>query len=113
MEIKTKFNVHDLVNRKYDAPGLDTVVAHEVMEITIQVCYAAIQVFYSLKFIQCIKKTQGFGEDKKSYYIIGHGIGREDNSTGWKKYREDELVSADKETINIITNKIKMTGRDT
>jgi len=93
MEITTKFNVNDLVVRKWDTNIYDEAVqASEIMELSIQACYSTIQVFYFVKPICAQKKTEGYGADKKSRWIIGHGIGKEDNSSGWKKYREDELI---------------------
>jgi hypothetical protein len=103
MEIETRFNVNDLVQRKFDNQSNKGRRCLEIMEIAVQVCYTTVQIFYLCKPIVAIQETEGYGDNKKISWQVGHGIGKEDNSLGWYKYREDELVPTDEETIKIIT----------
>lgn len=97
MEIKTKFNVHDLLVHKYDMDKINSVIALEVLQIKTESCYAGTQVFYDCRAIIANKSS------KDDRWHIGHSvILSEDNKTGWKKYREDELLPASKETINLL-----------
>jgi ribosomal protein L3 len=103
METKTKFNVGDLVQEVYQRADENSKGALRVMEITAQCCYAGIQVFYSVRPLVAQRRHLGYGSDKKEYWEVGHGVSKQDNSLGWQKYREDELVFADQETVDIIT----------
>ena len=105
MKIETKFNVGDLTQRKYDRYEDNIKGVFEIMELSIQVCYSTVQIFYYAKPLIANKISKSYGHDEKIYWTVGHGLGKEDNSSGWRKYREDELIPADKETIKIITGK--------
>jgi hypothetical protein len=101
MKIETKFDVNNLVKRKFDADTKDGFVAMEVMEIVSQTCYAGTQVFYSCRHIYAKREFKGFGE-KEFTWSVGHGVSKEDAQMGWQKYREDELVEAPQNQIDII-----------
>jgi hypothetical protein len=103
MEITTKFNVHDLVRRKYDTDDDETKQAFEILEGIVQVCYTTVQITYLCRPVFAMRKTEGYGENKKVYWKIAHGISREDGNMGWSKYREDELIPCSQETFDIIT----------
>lgn len=106
MEIKTKFNVNDLLKRKYDVDPKNTVFALEVMSITSETCYAGTQVFYQCRTILAKKEFELKYQEKGEFtWEIHHAIGSDGNTLGWQRYREDELVEALKETKNIIKNK--------
>lgn len=94
MTISTKFDVHNLVKRKFDRED-QNINMLEVMEVISQSCYAATQVFYLCKII----RAHRFRDQP---WKIEHGIGRDDNATGWRKYREDELIEATKQEIDIV-----------
>jgi hypothetical protein len=103
MEINTKFNINQLVKRKYDVDCKDTVSAMEIMEIQSQTCYAETQIFYQCKMIVAKKEFENkYHAPDKYTWSIGHEIGTGDGSKGWHLYREDELVYCSKEILDII-----------
>ena len=104
MKIETKFNVNDLVLRKFDTKVDMTIPALEIMEVIIQICYAGAQIFYLCRAVVAKQEKEGYGKDATTHWVVFHGVGKDDNTTGWRKYREDELVIADEETTNLILN---------
>jgi hypothetical protein len=95
MKTESKFNIGDLVSRRYDTITEDMKQVLEIMEISTLTCYAGTQIFYNCKQLSAIKQEGKYNYEKKQTpfnWIIGHGIGKEDNSTGIRRYREDELV---------------------
>lgn len=103
MEIKTKFDVNNLVKRKFDTNSKNRMSALEVMEVIAQTCYAGTQVFYLCKPVIAEKEFKDkWKEDGEFSWVIAHGISQEENQAGWRKYREDELIEAPKEVIDII-----------
>ena len=108
MNIKTKFEVNDLVRIKYEVPPENTMQVLVIKEITTNTCSSATQVFYLGRLIILIKKYEKqsmykgkFSEDKFNW-VIGHATIPDNSSLGWKKYREDELLEADKKTIDVL-----------
>lgn len=103
MKIETKFDVNNLVKRKFDTNSKNKMSALEVMEVITQTCYAGTQVFYLCKPVIAQKEFKDkWKEDGEFSWVIVHGISQEENQPGWRKYREDELVEAPKEVIDII-----------
>lgn len=105
MRIETKFKIRDLLRREYDTPRRESITVLDVMEINSQTCYAGTQVFYTCRpiLLNRIYKPDG--------WEVSHAIGNEDGSTGWVKYREDELLLCSKEVIDIVHSVIeKPTG---
>lgn len=107
MNIKTKFNVGDIVKSEYDRNTEERVSALRIMEIFIQRCYAATQIFYLCRPIVATRHTKGYARPMEYEWAVFHGIGERDNELGWKKYREDELILPDKEALEIITGNEK------
>lgn len=106
MEIKTKFNVNNLAKRKFDTDSKNYREALEVMEIISQTCYAGTQVFYLCKPIVCKKEfNERWKEDGEFKWVVGHGVSQTDDQTAWRKYREDELIEAPQELVDIILGK--------
>ena len=106
MKIETKFDVNNLVKRKFDTDGNDKLQALEVMEISSQTCYAGTQIFYHCKPIVATKEfKEKWKEQGEFSWVIGHGIGKDDNSKCWRLYREDELIDCPESIINIILGK--------
>lgn len=105
MRIETKFDVNNFAVRKFDTNAKDVIQVLEVMEVISQTCYAGTQVFYLCKPVIAQKKYENdWKKDGEFTWVIGHGINKDDNSTGWKKYREDELIEAPKEHVDLILN---------
>ena len=107
MKAETKFNVGDLVSCIYDHDPDDARQALKIMEVYIQICYTTSQIFYYTKRIVAMRKEGRFNYETKETsfeWIVGHDISKDDNSTGWRKYREDELIECSEETKNIILN---------
>ena len=106
MNIETRFSVNDLVQRKFDTSVKEVTYLLEIMELMIQVCYSTTQVFYLCRPIMLKKEKEGYGKED-FHWVIYHGTGEEYNATGWKKYREDELINANSDIAHIVltTNK--------
>lgn len=105
MEITTKFNVNDLTQRKWDRSPENKLFALEIMEIISQSCYAGTQVFYLCRQIQMFKSfKEKYKEEGDFKWVVAHGITNEEGEMGWIKYREDELIPAPKESLEILHN---------
>lgn len=100
MKIETAFDIHNIVKRKFDTDGPDETCAFEVMEVISNSCYAGTQVFYLCRQLVAVRKYDiKRNEDR---WVNGHAINRQDDSsTGWLKYREDELIAAPQEVIDV------------
>lgn len=95
MVIVTKFNINDLVQFKHMVNTEKKVSVMEVMEILTNACYKESQIFYHCRLLFFEKTHHGWG--------ASHGINpNQDNTNGWKKYREDELVELSEELKNKI-----------
>lgn len=96
MKIETKFDVNNLVKRKFDKQLMGKkLFCLEVMEVISQTCYAGTQVFYLCRPV--------YAENNRNEWDVFHGVNAtSDNQTGWRKYREDELVQCSDEEIKII-----------
>ena len=106
MEIKTKFNVDYLLSRKHDVMPDDVFTVLEVMEILTETCYTATQIFYLCRLIKANKEFEKPYDKSTEYtWIIGHHAGHGDNSSGLKKYREDELILCSDEYRKIVLGK--------
>lgn len=104
MEIKTKFKIGSLVKVKYDRwHNGDRIDLFEVLEIMTQTCYKDSQIFYIMRQIVCEKKYEKeFTKTGDYEWFVFHGTGASDHSSGWKKYREDELEFVSDETRAIV-----------
>jgi hypothetical protein len=105
MKIETKFDVNNFVVRKFDTNEKDTFRVLEVMEVISQTCYAGTQVFYLCRAMVANKEYEKQWKQEGEYtWVIGHVLGKDENSTGWRKYREDELIEAKQEHVDLILN---------
>lgn len=103
MEFKTKFDINNLLQYKFEKSGEDRISALEVIEVLAQSCSAGVEVFYLCRSICAEKKFKHPYKNEGDFeWIIGHGIHNQDFSLGYKKYREDELVELKQEHINVI-----------
>ncbi len=101
MKIETKFNVNDLVERKYDSYD-DTVVLCEIMEIIPVVCIAGAQVFYHTRIIRLQKQINYQNSDKTEKWLVERAI---TSDGSYPKFREDELVPCSDEHRKIVLGK--------
>lgn len=105
MKIETKFEINNLVKRKFDSDYENSRCCLEVMEIISQTCYAGTQVFYLCRSIILNKQFEHEYKKEGAFkWVILHNVSQEENNLGWRKYREDELIEAPNEIIDIILN---------
>lgn len=103
MKIESQFNLHNLVQRKFDTKQKNVIIGLEVMEIFSQTCYGGTQIFYLCKVIECHKEFEkSYKEEGEFKWVVGHRMGIDIHDMGWKKYREDELIEASQEFIDIV-----------
>lgn len=108
MNIETKFNVGDIAALLFNTKGHSEFVAMQIMEIAAQVCYTTTQVFYLCRPIITHKKFKHPYSDNLEYrkdfeWIVNRGnASKDDMQLGWAKFREDELIPATQEQIDII-----------
>ena len=102
MKIETQFDVNNLVKRKFDTQSRTQMNCLEVMEVISQTCYAGTQVFYLCRPIIAQKEFKNqYKEEGEFTWTILHGISQEENKSGWRKYREDELIECPKEEMDV------------
>ncbi len=105
MKIETKFDINNLVKRKFDSDYNHSKCCLEVMEVITQTCYAGTQVFYLCRSIILNKEFEHeYKKDGNFKWVICHGVSQEENTLAWRKYREDELIEAPIGLIDIILN---------
>lgn len=101
MNIKTKFNLNELVKHKYDSNKKDMICLLEVLTIMTEACYAGNQVFYLCRAIIAHKELNlplRKEDEESDTWFLAHGVHSSDDfKIGWRKYREDELIAAPKE----------------
>ena len=103
MEIKTKFEITDLVTLKTERRDSIRIHAMVIMEIVSQTCYVGTQLSYLCRIITGVKVHEiSYDKNSPFEWVIGHAQGSNINDTGWKKYREDELIVVSKEVKSII-----------
>lgn len=110
MIIQTKFNVNDLIVSKYQrnpisqTSEIESVYCFEIIDINTGTCMAGTQVFYVCRSIHGILSIDYIdGKKVKSYkdFLIGSGAKGE-----YTTLREDEIVVAPKEVIDLVLGKI-------
>jgi len=102
MKVTTKFEINDLVERKMDRQ-VNGYNLFEIMEVVVQICYTTTQVFYLCRPFQIIKQFKSPYKGEGEFdWSVSHAVGSTDNSTGWKKYREDEFVKLNKEALKVL-----------
>jgi hypothetical protein len=105
MKIETEFDVHNLVKRKFDKNTTDTVQLLEVMAIKSDTCYAGTQIFYHCRSVVAHKNFKHeFSKTGDYEWSIGHGVNNDSDRLAWRQYREDELVDAPEDEMNLILN---------
>lgn len=103
IQILSTFDVYDIVKFKFETPKNDTHHVYEVLELQIQKCYGGVQVFCLCRPIQMqLRREEPFKEDSPLKWVIGHGYGKDDNATGWRKFREDELIPVSDDIKSIL-----------
>ena len=110
MEIKTKFDINNLVVSKYQRNPFENketkidLCCYEVMEIITETCIAGTQTFYRVRVLHGLhNRIKDFMkeelEDKFSdIRLVDMG------NNMYVKMREDELVEAPKEVIDFVLN---------
>ena len=109
MVIKTKFNINDLVFSKYQRNPItnidnpEAILCFEVIDINTGTCMAGTQIFYVCRTIHGHSSSEWI-EGKKVIKFKDYCIGS--NSKGeYQTLREDEIVKAPKEVIDLLLNK--------
>ncbi len=104
MKFESKFNVGDLTFTKRSKTPKNEFIALEIKEINIQRCYTETQIFYLTRTIVGIKVFEkSFDKENSDYeWKIMENYGRDVLDSGWKKWREDELIPASKTVKAII-----------
>ena len=102
MTVTTKFDVDSLATMKYDRGTDDMFQVLEIKEVLAQICYGGVQIFYDCRTIVGRKEYKGFKKEGDFQWLVGHSLSKEDSKTGWKRYREDELIAAPQEHIDIL-----------
>jgi hypothetical protein len=100
MNIETKFAVGDLVSIKYKRKSNLHSQIMIVMEIHTNTCYAGTQAFYLCRLYTTA--MHNIGENMPPTILTLHSVGDKANDIGWNKYREDELVNASQDEIDIL-----------
>ena len=103
MKLESKFDINNLVSHKFQTIEKDGFPVYEVLEVITQTCYGGTQVFYDCRMIflrkEYASEWKSTGEFK---YSIAVGISKEDGKMGTQRFREDELIEAKKEYIDVI-----------
>lgn len=109
MKIETKFDVNNLVVSKYQRNPLKlktkttALCCFEVIEVHAVTCMAGTQVFYDVRVIHGITDTK-YVDDKRVTTYEDFGIGSSPKGE-YSRMREDELVEAPKEVIDLVLGK--------
>ena len=100
----SKFTVNNLVKHKFNKTESDSIVALEVIEVHAHTSSIGTEVFYTTRAIVCRKsyKKPYDKENSEFEWIVANAIAKTDLKFGYAKYREDELVELEKESISII-----------
>ena len=103
MKITTKFKVGDIVQKKYDTEGKDIMILQEIMTIVTDTCYVGTQVFYLCRALVLTKEYEKLYDKSRGFtWNVNPGVHQDDNSIGWKKWREDEFIPAKSEYMKQI-----------
>lgn len=104
MEIKAKFEINDLTKAKYDTAHKGQTILLEIMFINTETCSAGTQIFYTCRVIVIMKEFKHSYSKEGAYtWEVAHGINnKQDNATGYQKYREDELIPATSDLLDIV-----------
>jgi hypothetical protein len=95
MKTETKFGINNLLMHKYsNKSSKNKFVVLEVMETLIQTCYGGTQIFYITRPI--IAEKHGF-KDNAEWYVGSASA----NNGEYLKYREDELIQAPDNVLQI------------
>lgn len=106
MKIETKFDVNNLIVSKYQRnpaaknPKVDPLVCFEIIDINTGTCMAGTQIFYVCRCIHGIITTDYVDNKKVTTYqdfITGATTKGE-----YVTFREDEVVEAPKEVIDLV-----------
>lgn len=106
MKIETKFDINNLVVSKYQINPLgkkaenEVLCCFEVIDIHTGTCMAGTQVFYDVRAIHGITKTD-YSSGKKVTTYTDFAIGSTSKGE-YTRMREDELIEAPKEVIDLV-----------
>lgn len=100
MKIETEYSINNLLQHKFDTKNNDQIAILEVIEVHTVTCSAGTQNFYNCRPIVINFNT--FSRASKP--SVNHTNG---NDSTYIKYREDELIEAKQEYIDIILGKVK------
>ena len=103
MNIQSKFDINDILVQQFSRKSQTYFQALQVLEVVTQSCYAGTQVFYFCRPIIGHREVELFKEKRDYVWRIDHGLSKNDHEMGWQKYREDELLKAPQEILDIIT----------
>ena len=103
MNIKTKFEVGEVVEHKFNTEHDGIIQVYDVKEITTQSCYALTQVFYHVKPIEMTKEHERKFDEKSPFkWSVRVSMPNNEGQMGWVKLREDDLIAATKEVKAIL-----------
>lgn len=102
MNIETKFEVNNLLLHKFTNTKNANITALEVIFVNTETCSAGTQVFYMCRPILVMTKKDW--EEGKAIFkkIVEHAVGQRDFEGCWHKYREDELIAAPQDVIDLV-----------
>lgn len=109
MKIETKFDISNLLVSKYQRNPIsieskhDLLCCFEVIDINTQTCMGGTQIFYVCRSIHGMTETN-YVDGKRETTYKDFTVGS--NSKGeYSTFREDELIEAPKEVIDLVLGK--------
>ncbi len=106
MEIKTKYSIGNIIAHKFGRGHKEqergsVSVRYEVLFIDINTCSAGSQIFYTCRPVFIERMILGYGEDKREVKSV---FPVDNNDMSKCKFREDEVVDCDAESLALITS---------
>ena len=106
MKIETQFTINNLIKHKFDTGEKAGHTLFEVLGISTDTCYAGTQIFYTCRPILLIKIWKDKWKEEGEFdWEVKHGVSGKDGHNALQKYREDEIVEAPNELVDIVTGK--------
>ena len=103
MKVQSKFGIGDFAQMKYETEDRDYFIVQKITGIVTDTCYIGTQVFYLCRGY-ILKKIfeKEFSKTGNFTWCVRPGVGDADNSTGLRKFREDDLIPINKKWSEII-----------